>query len=238
MNATLVAHRGSALMSRAELALVPCPDATETHKTLPHIDVVDGLRETLGFRHIGVVREQFAVSEDGMKMFGILDLEPSFDGCRFSLGLRNANDKSMRLALTVGFRVFVCDNMAFKGDFTPIAAKHTKNFSLVDALDMGVARMQRGFDPMRQQVETWRGAQISDTAAKEVIYGAFIEGKLDVPRNLARSVHSHYFDPRFPDFESRTMWSLHNAFTSAFGDLDPVPRFKATAALGDFLGAN
>ena len=38
----------------------------------------------------------------------------------FSIGIRNANDKSMRLALTVGYRVFVCDNMAFNGDFTPL----------------------------------------------------------------------------------------------------------------------
>ncbi|MGB6879265.1 MAG: hypothetical protein WBD94_06820 [Candidatus Acidiferrales bacterium] len=52
-------------------------------------------------------------------MFGILDLETTFNGCRFSVGMRNANDKSMRLALTVGYRVFVCDNMAFHGDFTP-----------------------------------------------------------------------------------------------------------------------
>lgn len=31
----------------------------------------------------------------------------------------------MDLALTVGYRVLVCDNMAFHGDFTPVLAKHT-----------------------------------------------------------------------------------------------------------------
>jgi hypothetical protein len=30
------------------------------------------------------------------------------------------------------------------------------------------------------------------------------------------------------------MWSLSNAFTSAFKKLDPVPQFKATAKLGEF----
>lgn len=34
---------------------------------------------------------------------------------------------------------------------------------------------------------------------------------------------------------TRTLWSLSNAFTSAFKELDPVPRFKATASLGGFL---
>jgi hypothetical protein len=31
------------------------------------------------------------------------------------------------------------------------------------------------------------------------------------------------------------MWSLSNAFTSAFKELDPIPQFKATAKLGEFL---
>jgi hypothetical protein len=33
----------------------------------------------------------------------------------------------------------------------------------------------------------------------------------------------------------RTIWSLSNAFTSAFKELDPIPQFRATAKLGEFL---
>jgi len=33
------------------------------------------------------------------------------------------------------------------------------------------------------------------------------------------------------------MWSLSNAFTSAFKDLEPIPQFKATARLASFLEA-
>jgi hypothetical protein len=31
------------------------------------------------------------------------------------------------------------------------------------------------------------------------------------------------------------MWSLSNAFTSAFKELEPVPQFRATAKLGQYL---
>ena len=48
-------------------------------------------------------------------------------------------------------------------------------------------------------------------------------------------VHRLYFEPEYPEFGSRTMWSLLNAFTSAFKKLDPVPQFKVTAKLGEFL---
>jgi hypothetical protein len=56
---------------------------------------------TLWRRSISVVRDEYAVSPDGMQMFGVLDLETAFDGCRFAIGIRMANDKSMRLALIV-----------------------------------------------------------------------------------------------------------------------------------------
>lgn len=168
-------------------------------------------------------------------MFGVLDLETAFEGCRFSIGIRNANDKSMRLAMTVGYRVFVCDNMAFQGDFSPVLAKHTKRFSLIDAVSVGVDRMQRNFEPMRHQIECWKGSRIQDEQAKLVIYQAFVEEALEAPKHLARRVHDLYFNPQFEEFAPRTQWSLANAFTSAFKDLDPIPQFKATAKLAPFL---
>jgi hypothetical protein len=151
--------------------------------------------------------------------------------------MRSANNKRFRLSCTVGLRVFVCQNLAFHGNYTPVLAKHTKNFGLQDSLSIGVDRMQRNFEPMRHQVETWRTRQLSDEVAKLIIYRAFIEGQLEVPKHLARVVHNHYFDPQYKEFASRTMWSLSNAFTSAIKELEAIPQFRATAKLGAFLGA-
>lgn len=231
----LFTHCGAEKLTRDQLATIPTPEGTDTHHPVPHIQIVTSLVETLAFRNIAVVRDEYAVSEDGMKLFGVLELQQGFAGCRFALGLRNSNDKSMRLALTVGYRVFVCDNMAFHGDFTPVLAKHSKRFNLQDALSIGVDRMQRNFEPMQRQVEEWREKQISDAEAKLVIYRAFVEDQLDAPKHLARAVHDLYFNPQHEYFASRTIWSLSNAFTSAFKTLDPIPQFKATAKLGAFL---
>jgi hypothetical protein len=222
-------------LTRQQLVLVPTPPGTATHRPVPHAEVVEALVETLSFRHIGVVNEEFAISKDGMKMFGVLDLDTGMHGCRFSIGVRNAHDKSMRLAMTVGYRVFVCENMAFSGDFQPVLAKHSKNFSLQNALSIGVDEMQRNFDGMRTQVEVWKQSQLSDVAAKLVIYRAFIESDLEVPKHLARPVHDLYFSPQHEEFQPRTLWSLSNAFTSAFKQLEPIPQFRATAKLAGFL---
>jgi hypothetical protein len=233
--ATLIAHRGTSKVDRDFLKMIPTPEATRTHQPIAHAQIVETLIETLGFRHIAVVRDEYAVSPDGNRLFGVLDLDYDFTGARFSIGIRNSNDKSMRLAMTVGYRVVVCDNMAFKGDFTPVLAKHSKSLNLVDLISVGVDKIQRNFEPLKQQVSDWREYRLETRNAKEIIYDAFLNSKLGLPRNLMPHVHALYFNPEVDDFKPRTLWSLSNAFTSAFKELKPLKQFQVTAKLGDFL---
>jgi len=60
-----------------------------------------------------------------------------------------------------------------RGDFSPVLAKHSKHLSLEDTLSIGVDRMQRDFEPRRQQVESWRARQLSAAIAKLTIYRTF-----------------------------------------------------------------
>jgi hypothetical protein len=78
---TLISCTGK--ITRTDLAKLPTPPATATHIPIPHAAVVETLVETLSHRQIGVVAEEFAVSNDNMEMFGVLDLEAGFEGCRF-----------------------------------------------------------------------------------------------------------------------------------------------------------
>ncbi len=55
------------------------------------------------------------------------------------------------------------------GVFTPVLAKHSKSFSLIDCISVGVDRMQRNSEPMRKQVETWPRSELTDVTAKVVI---------------------------------------------------------------------
>jgi hypothetical protein len=52
-----------------------------------------------------------------------------------------------------------------------------------------------------------------------------------------RNTNDLYFEPKYEEFRSRTMWSLSNALRSAFKELDPIPQFRATAKVGEFLEA-
>lgn len=231
---TLLSQAGK--LNREQLALVPTPLGTATHRPIPHAEIVNALVETLGLRKIGVAAEEYAVSKDGMNMFGVMEIDQGMQGARFALGIRNSNSKLFRLAVTVGYKVFVCENLAFSGDYSPILAKHTKNFSILNAMSVGVDEMMRNFKPMVEAVDRWKDSLLTDVAARLFIYRAFIEAELEVPHHLDRRVHDLYFNPAHEEFQPRTMWSLSNAFTSAFKELEPIPQYRATAKLAGFLG--
>jgi hypothetical protein len=72
------------------------------------------------------------------------------------------------------------------GAFTPVLAKHSKSFSLIDCISVGVDRMQRNFEPMRKQLEAWQSCELADVTAKVVIYEAFVEGRLEAPKQLLK----------------------------------------------------
>ena len=95
--------------------------------------------------------------------------------------------------------------------------------------------MQRNFRPMVQDIARWQDSQLSDVAARLLIYEAFIEGAVDLPRHLARPVHQAYFNPPHDEFAPRTMWSLQNAFTESFKQLEPIPMVRATNELAGYF---
>jgi len=101
-------------------------------------------------------------------------------------------------------------------------AKHTKQFSLTDALSVGLDRIQRDFEPMQRQVEIWRQTQITDDTARLIFYSAFVDGKLEAPPSLLPAVHRLYFEPQYEEFSASTMWSLSNAFTSAHAPVTAI----------------
>ncbi len=107
----------------------------------------------------------------------------------------------------------------------------------IDCVSVGVDRMPRNFEPIQKQVEAWPRSELTDVTAKVVIHEAFVEGKLEAPKHLARTVPDLYFDPKREEFQSRTIWGLSHALTEAFKELASFSRFRAAAKLAEFLEA-
>jgi hypothetical protein len=233
---TLISGRETTLINRSALRHLPVPPSTETFQPIPHHQLVEQIHESLSYRRLSVVREEFAVSPDGMKLFGLIELNVEYSGVRFAIGLRNSNDKSMRVGLVAGYRVMVCENKMLIGDFNPLLAKHSKNFNLIDALSVAVDRIQRNIGGVEKSIEFKKNYWLDEESARNMIYRAFLIDKF--PISLMRSVHHEFFiAPSFEEFKPKNLWSLENAFTNCFKKLKPVQQFEATAKLGKFLAA-
>jgi hypothetical protein len=231
---TLISGMTTTIINREALKHLPLPEETETFKPISHFEMVEQILQSLSYRRLSVVREEYAVSHDGMKLFGLIELDVEYAGVRFAVGLRNANDKSMRVGLVAGYRVMVCENKMLTGDFNPLSAKHSKNFQLTDALSVAVDRIQRSIGEVSEQVGRKKVTTLSEDNARSLIYQGFLEQKF--PISLLRAVHREYFiKPSFDEFRGNNLWSLENAFTTTFKKLKPVQQFEAAAKLGKFL---
>jgi hypothetical protein len=231
----LIVHAGAQRIGRQDLALLPTPDATATHKPIARTALVQAIVESLAYRQLDVVRDEYAATPDGMRLFGFMEVSIVFGGVRLALVFRNSHDKSFSLGLLAGYRTFCCDNLAFHGEFIAIAKKHTKHVDLIEVVSMGVDRVQRHFQKITATLAAWQEHSLPDAHAKAVIYDAFVGAKLDVPKRLAPNVHRLYFEPEHDEFRPRTFYSLSNAFTSAFKTLEPVRQMEASAKLAPFL---
>jgi hypothetical protein len=233
LDTKLLSHVGTARLTRADLKDLPVPPATDTFQPVPHSTLIDKLEEALAFRHIHITRTEFAVSPDGMRMFGLIVLNADYEGVNFAIGLRNSNDKSMRLGMVAGYKVFVCDNMMLAGDFKPLLAKHTKGFELEESLAIGVDRIQRGFQPLREAIDYRRKKDLDPGTARALIYRLFTDER--IPVKLLKTVHREFFIQPSHNFGDMTVWALENAFTTALKQLKPIQQFHWTAKLGKFF---
>ena len=74
---TLIAHCGAHKVTRDELMTIPVPEGTRTHQPLSHYEIVEVLEEALSFRYLKVIRDEYAVSQDGRYPFSC-KVSPNF----------------------------------------------------------------------------------------------------------------------------------------------------------------
>src|SRR5262245_59335323 len=152
MPATLVVHRGGWEATKADLASVPVPDATESYHPVPYGRFIEEVELHLPRFGLEIRSSQFALAREGGQMFGVLTCGNGVPDRDYALavGVRNSYDRSLAVGLTLGSRVFCCDNLAFSGEVT-MHRKHTANV-FRDLPDL-IYRMLSQVSAMRQRME-------------------------------------------------------------------------------------
>src|SRR2546425_11032855 len=197
MSGTL-AYAKSVHAPRKELKGIPPPPATDTWKPIPHYDLVQAIDRQLAVRDLRIIKEQFAVQQEGLRLFGVLELEvpelePS-EAFGFAMGIRTANDRSEALSIVVGAKVFVCDNLMLSGDLIVMRRKHTPGFDLNADISRAIDGYRDHLTVFHRQVGDLMARPVSDAEAKVTIFEAF--AREIVPVRIFRPVAETYFHPQ------------------------------------------
>jgi hypothetical protein len=231
---SLCLHAGASEVSRAALALVPTPPATQTWQPIPHTALLDQVSGTLERAGLRFASEQHSLARNGQRYFGLLRVAaPEGDDKDFALvvGIRNSHDKSFPGGLVCGSRVFVCDNLAFSGE-VQLSRKHTRyimrDLPLLVQRACGQLTDQRALQLRR--FGAYKHTEVGDAAAHDVLIRSVDTGVLPVTKLPA--VLTEWREPRHPEFKAgKTLWRLFNAFTEVLKSTTLADLPKRTQAL-------
>jgi len=234
---TLIKMRGSVVMDKKKIAKITTPEGTESFKPVPHIELIKSLEKGFKAANIGIVNEEFSIAKKGKLMFGLMKLDymgsKTKDGS-FSVGIRQANDRSMSIQICAGYNVMVCDNLVFRGDMIALKRKHTSGIIVDEEVNRAIDSLKSHFGVLNLEMQEMKAKKLSDTDAKTFIHDAFV--KEVFPITLYKDVSKAYFEPPHEEFKGRTMWSMHNAFTETLRGSSLCNKFYQTQKLGEFFG--
>jgi hypothetical protein len=206
-------HSGANAVNYDALRAVATPAPTTSHVPVPHHEIVELMRFTLGFHQHEIAEEHHAITPDGARYFGIMCLRSPYGEYTDMLGLRNSHDKSLPIGIAFGSRVFVCDNLAFSADHV-IRRKHTVRAKreLPALLADIIQPLKEQRQAQNQKLLTYQGAALSDQQADHAIMDMYRKDIIGV--QAIGHVLKAYDEPPH-DWGDRTAWRLFNAATFA-----------------------
>jgi hypothetical protein len=207
----LVLHAGAFASTIEEVKAVPVPRNTDTYEAISHINIIDAVMTCADQYNLPVKSAKYGLTKDGSRMFGVVDFEAgSLEGMGWMIGFRNSYDKSMAAGICSGTRVFVCDNMAFSGEFN-VTRKHIPGNEFIMEIRSSFSSLPANLEQIAESVNLMKAQYIEPDYAKLFIFEAVNRGY--IPASQLTEVWKEYTEPRHEEFIDPTKHNLLMAFT-------------------------
>jgi len=242
MSSKLYLHCGGFSVDREIVECVATPERTDSFVPIPHKEAIELVTSSLRDHGYGIASEAHALAAEGQRYFGLLELAGG-DGAAANdhsliVGLRNSHDHSFCLGLSLGSRVFVCDNLAFSGEVR-VARKHTAQIArdLPRLVSGAVGLLGDLRRTQESRFARYKEVEIANATANDLLVRTIEAGVLPVTK--LRLAIQEWKAPRHEEFRSAgpTLWRLYNAITEAIkGRVEPL-RLATPAIHGLFDSA-
>ena len=226
--ATLI---GNNRVTEAEIMQVPEVQFTRTFRPVHHKQVIDAIRTGINAVGLEIVDTEYVLAREGMQMFGVWNLATGNDELCWSVGIRNSMDKSMALGITAGTRVFVCENLAFDGEFVALR-KHTKGLTL-DELEFMAYKAIRCLVGRLTKFQAWHEGlkryELAEANAKVLLV------ELIAQSVIPASWFPRFYDLYFGSAYDNTLWGFHESVTNVLKDANLLSLPKKNRLLNAIL---
>ena len=229
----LLLHCGGRVVGREELMAVPTPIGTDTWYPLDHGAILEEVEGQLGATGFTIEGERHGLSHAGARYFGVLSVSlpgRTVEEYEWIVGLRNSHDQSFPAGLVAGISVLVCDNRAFAGE-VKISRKHTR-FAMRDLRHLvarAVGQLGDRFRSLDARVAAYKEARVPDWLAHDVVIRAADCRAITVSQ--IPDVLKEWRQPEHDAFTPRNAWSLFNAFTAVYREINPHTALRRGEAL-------
>lgn len=216
----LMLHQGASFATIDEVRAAPTPEPNGRHWPIPHISIVDTIREELEATDMRVVGEAHGLTKDGNRYFGLLQIENGHSTGDYAtiVGVRNSHDKRFAAAIALGAGVFVCDNLSFCGEVT-LARIHTRNIvrDLPRLTNQAVGKLGDFRKSQGDRIAAYKTHSLTNEAVHDFVVRS-VDSRV-ISNKMLPAIISQWRKPLHEDFESRTLWSLFNCYTEMFKEL-------------------
>lgn len=217
-------RKNDTLMNRGQIRNLPTPAPMgPMHHPYPFGDYIEDVSEALDREGLMIHSEEFAVQNDGNRMFGMMEVGPmegeliQADDWKVIVGLRGSHDQRIPRGLVIGTQVLVCSNLCFHGNITQMKTKQTTHIGdrLPAMLRTAVAQIPQMAEYQEEVFDSYKNHELSDNVANTILVDLYRDKAFSSPQ-LTTAINQWY-EPKHDEHAElgKTAWRLFNAATEA-----------------------
>lgn len=201
-----------------DIKKISIPASAETMKgyqVIPHMDVINNIKEELGKKGIGITKENYKVAKFGNQIYGniVTDLKSDSD-LGGALHFVNSYDKSKKLEIISGAIVFICGNGMIKMvDISASKRKHVGSIATImkHMIYNSICNLEKEYELLVEAKKRFQEVEVSKRLQSELAGRLFMEEKLLTPTQMpAFRRECEKVDSPFGD---NTAWKFYNNCT-------------------------
>lgn len=206
------------VVDRETIISYPLPEVTNTYEPIAHKDILDLVEAEIGKNapEYKLVNEEFVTNKDRQRMFFKLFFKAP-NKPNLVWGGRNGYDHKTAYVHGFGSFVSICSNMQLSSEFSKTVQIHRPGcWDIVKAaVQKDAVRVRTAANEMRQDRLRFQFLGCKTRHGFEYL-GVMRAAGVLTSKQMTDAMN-HWRNPTFEEFEHRTVWSLYNSCTWAFG---------------------